>query len=98
MSTDTTKVELWLKEQPNPLESFTQFDFDYIKNQLHGYLNPGEEVNQAPAEASEPSTFVHEAPVIPGTGIMEEQSTFTLEAATEGKKTNASKFNDLFNE
>jgi hypothetical protein len=99
LSTDNVKVDLWLKEQPNPLESFTQFDYEYIKKQLHGYLNPGEEVTQAPAEASEPSTSVDEAPaVVPGTGLMEEQASFTLEAATAGKKTNASKFNDLFDE
>lgn len=100
LSTDNVKVKTWLKEQPNPTESFTQFDYEYIKKQLHGYLNPGEEVTQAPAEAAESI-----APVLPVEGetdldkaLGSNKTDFTLETATVGKKTNASKFNDLFDE
>ena len=98
LSTDNAKVELWLKEQPNPVDSFTQFDYEYIKKQLQGYLTPGEEATQGSAEASEPTTPVDQAPAtVPGSGIMEEKG-FTLAAATVGNKNTVSKFDDLFNE
>ena len=94
LSNDDSKVELWLKTQPNPLEAFTTFDYDYIKKQLQLYLNPDVEAVQAPTEISQP---VSEPSVIPGTGIMEEKA-FSLETATAGKKSTVGKFDDLFNE
>ena len=33
LSKDNKEVELWLKEQPDPTSSFTQFDYEYIKKQ-----------------------------------------------------------------
>jgi hypothetical protein len=90
-----------LKEQPNPIEAFTKYDYEFIKKQLQGYLNPGEEV-AAPAEPTEavaPVAAPTPAPVapsiIPGTGIMEEKA-FSMEAATVGKQNTVSKFDDLF--
>lgn len=43
LSTDATQAELWLKEQPNAIETFTQYDYDFVKNKLESYLSPGEE-------------------------------------------------------
>ena len=95
LSTDNAKVDLWLKEQPNPIEAFTQFDYEYIKKQLQGYLTPGE-VEQ-PAEAAESI-----APVAQETdsdkALGSNKTDFTLETATVGKKNTVNKFDDLFNE
>lgn len=98
LSDDNAKVELWLKEQPNALEAFTEYDYEFVKKQLQSYLNPGEEVTQAPAEPTESSEPTVTSPsVVPGTGIMEEKA-YSLENATAGKQNSVSKFDDLFNE
>jgi len=92
LSTNNDNVDLWLKTQPNPMECFTQYDYDYIKKQLQEYLTPGEE-----SATTVVDTEPDQAPsVVPGTGIMEEKA-FTLEAATKGNKSTVSKFDDLFN-
>lgn len=98
LSEDNAKVELWLKEQPNALEAFTEYDYEFIKKQLQSYLNPGEETTQAPAEPTESSEPAVTTPSpIPGTGIMEDKA-YSLETATVGKQNSVSKFDDLFNE
>ena len=97
LSDDDSKADLWLKTQPNPIEAFTAFDYEYIKKQLQAYLNPGEEITQSPAEPTETSEPVSTPSVVPGTGIMEEKA-FSLETATAGKKSTVGKFDDLFNE
>jgi len=99
LSADNAKVDLWLKEQPNPVDTFTQFDYEYIKKQLQGYLNPGEaEATPAePTEAIEPVT----PPVAEETDLDKalgsQKTDFTLETAAAGKKDTVSKFDDLFN-
>lgn len=101
LSDNNDNVELWLKEQPNALEAFTEYDYEFVKKQLQNYLNPSEEATQAPAEpteTSEPVTTAAPAPSpIPGTGIMEEKA-YSLESATAGKQNSVNKFDDLFNE
>lgn len=97
LSKDNKEVELWLKEQPDPTSSFTQFDYEYIKKQLQQYLNPGDVV-ETPAEPTEVSTTVEQAPAnVPGAGLMEDKG-YTLETATIGNKSTVGKFDDLFNE
>ena len=99
LSADNAKVDLWLKEQPNPVDTFTQFDYEYIKKQLQGYLSPGEaEATPAePTEAIEPVA----PPVVEETDLDKalgsNKTDFTLETATAGKKDTVSKFDDLFN-
>ena len=99
LSADNAKVDLWLKEQPNPVDTFTQFDYEYIKKQLQGYLNPGEaEATPAePTEAIEPVA----PPVAEETDLDKalgsQKTDFTLETAAAGKKDTVSKFDDLFN-
>jgi hypothetical protein len=97
LSTDNAKVDLWLKEQPNPVDAFTQFDYEYIKKQLQGYLTPGE-VTEGPAEPAESI-----APVTPTAeetdldkALGSNKTDFTLETATAGKQDTVSKFDDLF--
>ena len=101
LSDDDSKADLWLKTQPNPMEVFTQFDYEYIKKQLQGYLNPGEEIAEAPAtptEVSEPAALPVEAPTALETALGSNKTDFTLEIATAGKKNTVGKFDDLFNE
>ena len=99
LSADNAKVDLWLKEQPNPVDTFTQFDYEYIKKQLQGYLSPGEaEATPAePTEAIEPVA----PPVVEETDLDKalgsQKTDFTLETAAAGKKDTVSKFDDLFN-
>ena len=85
LSDNNDLVDSWLKEQPNPAEVFTQYDYDFIKKQLQNYLNPGSAEETAPAAGAETPT----APP---------KSDFTLETATSGNQDTVSKFDDLFNE
>jgi|TARA_R110000822_G_scaffold12579_6_gene45414 hypothetical protein len=81
-------VDKWIKTQPNPEEVFTQYDYDFIKKQLQGYLNPGsEEQSNSPTTAT-PKPESTSPP----------KTDFTLETATAGNKDTVSKFDDLFNE
>jgi len=84
LSTNVDQAENWLKEQPNPTEVFTQYDYDFIKKQLQNYLNPN---------SDETETTVAATPSEPAKA----SSDFTLENASDGKDT-VSKFDDLFNE
>jgi hypothetical protein len=102
LSDDNTKVDLWLKEQPNALEVQTQYDYEYIKKKLQEYLNPGEEVAtpaNIPAESIAPATPV--AVVAEETDLSatlgNHKTDFTLETAVEGNKSTVNKFDDLFN-
>ena len=72
-----------LKTQPNPTEVFTQYDYDFIKKQLQGYLNPGSEETTTPEAVTPPAP---------------PKTDFTLETATAGNKDKVSEFDDLFNE
>lgn len=93
-------LEKWLKEQPNPLDCYTPNDYEFIKKQLMNYLDPESGDTATESEAAPTNTNVGvatEAPkTVPGTGIMEESS-YSTESATLGKKSAASKFDDLFN-
>ena len=100
VSDNNEHVETWLKDQPNPLEAFTQYDYDFIKRQLQGYLNPGQEdetsTKTEPA-VSQPENPTPVASVIPGTGLMEEKA-YSTAAAVQSKQSTVGKFDDLFNE
>jgi len=85
LSDDNVKVEGWLKTQPNPVEVFTQYDYDFIKKQLQNHLNPG-----SVEESNSPTTAATVTPEV--------KKDFTLETATVGNKDKVSKFDDLFNE
>ena len=77
-----------MKEQPNPVEVHTQYDYDFIKKQLQNYLNPGSVEENTPAAGSE----------TPPESSSPQKTDFTLETATAGNKDTVSKFDDLFNE
>jgi len=87
LSDDNGKVESWLKEQPNPLESYTKYDYDFVKKQLAGWLDPEaaaqEESKPAPTPAAAPT------PTPPS-------NNFTTENATKGKQDTVSQFDKMF--
>lgn len=93
LSDNNDEVDLWLKEQPNPIESFSEYDYDFIKRKLKEYLDPNAAVEEnKQAEDKEDST--DKLPESLG----QQNTDFTLESATAGNKDTVSKFDDLFNE
>lgn len=95
LSEDDSKVNAWLKDQPNALEVQTQYDYEFIKKKLQEYLNPGEEVAEAPATPTEAIAPVA-TPDLSAT-LGNHKTDFTLETAVEGNKSTVNKFDDLFN-
>ena len=86
LSEDNAKVESWMQTQPNALESFTKYDFNFIKKQLETYLSGGEES----AEEAAP------APVVAAPAVVQApKQSFTLENQTP-KQDTVSQFDDLF--
>jgi hypothetical protein len=92
LSSDATQAEKWLKEQPNPLDSFTQYDYDFVKRKLEEYLAPGEETASTPAALpSEPASEPH-----PSTLPPKPSAKFDFDAEPAAKQA-VSSFDDLFN-
>ena len=87
LSSDPKLAEMWLKTQPNPIESFNQYDYEFIKNKLEAYLAPEGEVTPAPAPVVEEKPAAEPAPA---------PSSFKVQ--TQSKATTTSKFDDLFND
>jgi hypothetical protein len=53
LSDDAALVKKWLSDQPNPLEVYTEYDYDFVKKQLLEHLEPGSTKEAAPAERSD---------------------------------------------
>ena len=91
LSDNNDHVDLWLKSQPNPLEVHTEYDYEFIKKKLQGYLDPNSvEEETAPAQTKEEDKLPE--------SLGQNKTDFTLETATAGNKDTVSKFDDLFNE
>lgn len=56
LSEDAAQVKAWLKDQPNPLEVYTEYDYDFIKKQLLEYLEPGSSTPQDQESTSDTPT------------------------------------------
>lgn len=97
LSDDDSKVNSWLKDQPNALESQTQYDYEFIKKKLQEYLNPGEETTAPPATPTEAIAPAVEEPTPLPASLGSNKTDFTLENATAGNKSSVNKFDDLFN-
>lgn len=95
LSDNNEMVDIWLKKQPIPEESFTQYDYDFVKKQLQNYLDP---------DSAEDETTTPETPSTTGTdsslpsSLGSNKTDFSLETATKDSKDSVSKFDDLFNE
>lgn len=86
LSDNNDQVDLWLKEQPNAKESFTQYDYNFVRKQLQTYLNPNAEPEQTDSNID---------PELPKS-LGQQKSDFTLETATKDNDSTVSKFDDLF--
>jgi len=86
---NTDLVETWMKEQPRPQDSFTQYDYEFVKKQLQKYLDPDSEEEATPA----PPTTQSSAPVQKQEAIFTEHNTAK---ATEAKADVVTQFDDLF--
>jgi hypothetical protein len=51
LSTDASRAETWLKNQPNPIESFKKYDYEFIKKKLEEYLTPTDQDSSAPVDS-----------------------------------------------
>jgi hypothetical protein len=91
LSADASQAEKWMKTQPSPLESFKQYDYEFIKNKLETYLAPdGEDL---PVTVSAPS--VEEKPVEVAESA---PSPSPFKVQTKAKASTTSKFDDLFDD
>lgn len=112
LSADSKQVEMWLKDQPNPIDSFNHPDYEFIKKQLQGYLTPGEETTpetkqqEAPKSEAKSPSKPKEGPTKKDYSVMPEfeskadalDSNFSLQAAKGEKSDAVSKFDSLFDE
>lgn len=94
LSEDSAEVELWLKEQPNPKEVYTEYDYDFIKKQLLEHLNPGstEESEETTSEPQKSSPAQNSKAAFSNKGAKEH---FTLETNNSSVD---EMFDDLFND
>jgi hypothetical protein len=96
LSDKNEEVDLWLKTQPNPVDVHTQYDYDYIKKQLQGYLDPSSITEETTTTVTKPVDSNIDTSLPESLG--QKKSDFSLETATAGKQDTVSKFDDLFNE
>lgn len=99
VSDDPKLVEKWLNEQPNPLDCYQRYDYDYIKKQLDTFINGGVAPN-APVASTEAASEGNTA--VPETSVKESKPAEMKLQTTEPVKPKAapksvvSKFDDLF--
>jgi len=84
LSEDSSKVETWMKEQPNPEELFKRYSFDEMKSALEKWLSP-EDDNEEGDITSEPAESFDDKPA----------SNFSLDTS-KSKQTKADEFDSLF--
>jgi hypothetical protein len=101
LSDDSGKVDLWLNEQPDPLASFNKYDYEFIKKQLQGWLNPEAEQEQATQAPASAAPAVQAAPATPAGSFKAVDipsppiaTPYTLE--TKEKPSVVDKFDQLF--
>ena len=85
LSDNNDHVETWLKTQPDPLKSFSKYDFAFIKKQLEGWLSGNE-------DGDDTSTPVAAAPA----AMQAPANNFTVETQAPKKADTVSQFDDLF--
>ncbi len=90
LSEDSKQVEDWLKNQPNPTEVYTQYDYDFMKRQLAEYL--GEDVSSESTPSDNLSGTVKAGKATSVT----EDSTDDFSLVNTTKEKELSRFDDLF--
>jgi len=84
LSEDSSKVQTWMKEQPNPEELFKRYSFDEMKSALEKWLSP-EDAEEEGDIISEPAESFDDKPA----------SNFSLDTS-KTKQTKADEFDSLF--
>lgn len=89
LSEDPKQVELWLKEQPEPIKCFRESNFDYIKKQLETYLNGGIQSQVPKIEPKQEEPKLHTAP---------KESNVEISSSSVGKNSRNAlqEFDDVF--
>jgi len=95
LSDDNSKVDVWLKEQPNPLEVYNQYEYDFIKKQLQNYLSPESSTDEQTTTQSSNQTQEMNLGSF-GDNKGDDPSSFSLESQSEGKSSTLNKFDDIF--
>jgi len=95
LSDDSSKVETWLNEQPNPEELFKRYSFDEMKSALEKWLAPEDVANEGDI-ISEPATDFESPEPLPWEKE-EKKSNFNLDTS-KAKKNKADEFESLFDE
>ena len=86
LSEDSSKVQEWLKTQPNPEELFKRYSFDEMKSALEKWLSP-EEAEEEGDIISEPAESFDDKPA----------SNFSLDTS-KAKQSKTDEFDSLFDE
>ena len=84
LSEDSSTVETWLKEQPNPEELFKRYSFDEMKSALEKWLSP-EDAGDEGDIISEPAVAFDDKPT----------SNFSLDTS-KAKQSKTDEFDSLF--
>jgi hypothetical protein len=104
LSSDNNLVKEWLKEQPDPKQAHTEYDYEFIKKQLMSYLDPESDDKQQNTQDSNDSNSSTTKDSNSNTGqdlpssLGNHKTDFTSETALEDKKDSISKFDELFKE
>jgi len=100
LSEDSSTVETWLKEQPNPEELFKRYSFDEMKSALEKWLSPEDAADEGEIIA-EPATDFDDKKELNDLPWEKEndnsKSNFSLDT-TKAKQSKADKFESLFDE
>jgi len=86
LSEDNAQVEAWTKTQPDPLKSFSKYDFDFIKRNLENWLSGNEDGDNTPTAPVTAAPAATQAPA----------NNFTVETKAPKKADTVSQFDDLF--
>jgi len=85
LSEDSTTVETWLKEQPNPEELFKRYSFDEMKSALEKWLSPEDATDEGDIISEDSEDFDDEKP----------SSNFSLDTS-KAKQSKTDEFDSLF--
>jgi hypothetical protein len=86
LSEDSSKVQEWLKTQPNPEELFKRYSFDEMKSALEKWLSPDDAAEEGDI-VSEPAESFDDKPT----------SNFSLDTS-KAKQSKTDEFDSLFDE
>ena len=86
LSEDSSTVETWLKEQPNPEELFKRYSFDEMKSALEKWLSPEDAAEEGDI-VSEPAESFDDKPA----------SNFSLDTS-KAKQSKTDEFDSLFDD